>query len=248
MSKRFEDKVVVITGGAGVVGSVAAKMFLEEGAKLVLSDISKQGGTLAGEWIKAGYDCLFVQTDISSEEDVRRLMDAAVEKYGRIDVLFTASGIYDDDPCVELTTEKWERMLRVNLSGTFFSNKYALIQMLRQGRGAIVNSCSVYSLIGLPNITAYSATMGGIKAMSQSLAATYSHRGIRINTVCPGTIDTPRVGALTGQTREELIQDHPIGRLGRPEEVAKCVLFLASDKASFVSGAELVVDGAYRSK
>lgn len=248
MTKRFEDKVVVITGGAGVVGSVTAEMFLKEGAAVVLADLSKQGGTLAGEWRQAGYDCLFVQTDLANEAEVEKLMNLAAEKYGRIDVLFTASGIYDDDPCAELSAEKWNRMLSVNLSGTFFANKHALIHMLKSGRGAIVNSCSVYSLIGLPNLTAYSATMGGIKAMSQSLAATYSHRGIRINTVCPGTIDTPRVGALTGQTREELIEEHPIGRLGRPEEVGKCVLFLASDKASFVSGAELVVDGAYRSK
>ena len=248
MTKRFEDKVVVITGAAGVIGSVAADLFLKEGARLVAADLSRQGGTLVSQWTKEGYDCLFVQTDISSENEVKKLMEAAVEKYGRIDVLFTASGIYDDDPCVELSAEKWDRMLRINLSGTFFANKYALIQMLGQGSGSIVNSCSVYSLIGLPNITAYSATMGGIKAMSQSLAATYSHLGIRINTVCPGTIDTPRVGALTGLSRDELIEQHPIGRLGRPEEVAKGVLFLASDKASFVSGAELVIDGAYRSK
>jgi len=248
MTKRFEDKVVVITGGAGIIGSVAAGLFLEEGAQVILSDISKQGATLAGEWRQKGFGCTFFQADISSEAEMERLMAETVRQFGRIDVLFTASGIYDDDPCVELSAEKWERMLRINLSGVFFSNKHAIIHMLRQGRGAIVNSCSVYSLIGMPNLTAYSATMGGIKTMSQSLAATYSHLGIRINTVCPGTIDTPRVGALTGQTREELIAQHPIGRLGRPEEVAKCVLFLASDKASFVSGAELVVDGAYRSK
>lgn len=248
MKKRFEDKVVVITGAAGVIGSVTAELFLGEGAKVVLSDVSKQGDTLAGEFRQKGYECVFVRADVSSEAEAAGLMSAAVSHFGRIDVLFTASGIYDDDPCAELSAEKWDRMLRVNLSGVFFTNKHAIIQMLKQGRGAIVNSCSVYSLIGLPNLTAYSATMGGVKTMSQSLAATYSHRGIRVNTVCPGTIDTPRVGALTGQTREELIKDHPIGRLGRPDEVARCVLFLASDKASFVSGAELVVDGAYRSK
>ncbi len=247
MEKRFMDKVVVVTGG-GQVGGTAARMFLEEGARLVLGGRPGRSRELVEDWQARGWDCRFVPTDIARAEDVEALMNRCVEEYGRIDVLFTAAGIYEDRPCAELPLDIWERVLSVNLTGTFLANKYALIHMLAQGKGVIVNSCSVYSLIGLPNLTAYTATMGGIRSMSQSIAATYSHLGIRVNTVCPGTIDTPRVRALTGLTQSELIAEHPVGRLGRPEEVAKCVLFLASDKASFVSGAELVVDGAYRSK
>ncbi len=190
MEKRFMDKVVVVTGG-GQVGGTAARMFLEEGARLVLGGRPGRSRELVEDWQARGWDCRFVPTDIARAEDVEALMNRCVEEYGRIDVLFTAAGIYEDRPCAELPLDIWERVLSVNLTGTFLANKYALIHMLAQGKGVIVNSCSVYSLIGLPNLTAYTATMGGIRSMSQSIAATYSHLGIRVNTVCPGTIDTP---------------------------------------------------------
>lgn len=246
--KRFENKVVVVTGGAGIIGKVTGRAFLDEGAKVVFADASKQGSTDVKELQKEGYDCLFVHCDVSKSEEVKALMKAAAEQYGRIDILFTAAGIHTDKPCAELSTKEWSNIVGVNLSGTFFANKYALKQMLKQDGGVIINSGSVYSLVGMSGLTGYSATMGGIKTMSQSLAVTYAANNIRVNTVCPGTIDSPTVGELTGKTREELIAEHPIGRLGSPEEVARCVLFLASDKASFVSGAELLIDGGYKSK
>lgn len=247
MSKRFQDKVVLVTGAAGMIGRATCKAFLDEGAKVVLSDSSKHGNSVATEWQQEGYNCFFVQADVSRPEEVEALVRQSIEKYGRIDVLFTAAGVHSDDPCDKLTPGAWERLIGVNLSGTFYCNKYVIQQMLRQGGGVIVNSGSVYSQIGMQDLTGYSAAMGGIATMAKSIALTYAERNIRVNTVCPGTIDSPTVGELTGKTRAELIAEHPIGRLGQPEEVAKCVLFLASDKASFVSGAELSVDGGYQS-
>ena len=120
--------------------------------------------------------------------------------------------------------------------------------MLKQGGGTIVNSCSVFGIVGAEGLTGYAAAMGAVKTMSRSIAVTYADKGIRVNSVCPGTIDSPTVGELTGKSKQELIADHPAGRLGTPEEVAKCVLFLASDKASFVSGTELVMDGGYKAQ
>lgn len=248
MSKRFQDKVVVITGGAGVIGSTTAKMFLQEGAKVVLSDISKQAKSYVGEWQQEGFDCTYVPADVTNYQQVEALIQSAVEAYGRIDILFTSAGLHSDSPCHELEPEVWDRMLAVNLSGTFYANKFAIRQMLKQGGGVIVNSGSIYSILGRADLTAYSAAMGAIRTMSRSVAVTYADKNIRVNTVCPGTIDSAAARELTGKTKDELIAEHPVGRLGTPEEVGKCVLFLASEKASFVSGAELVVDGGYKTK
>ncbi len=248
MRNRFQDKVVVITGGAGSVGSCTAKMFLQEGAKVVLADSSKQAQSYIADWKQEGYDCTFISTDVTDYHQVEALIKSTVDLYGRVDVLFTAAGLHHDNPCHELTPENWDQLIAVNLSGTFYANKYAIVQMLKQGSGTIVNSCSVFGIVGAEGLTGYAAAMGAVKTMSRSIAVTYADKGIRVNSVCPGTIDSPTVGELTGKSKQELIADHPAGRLGTPEEVAKCVLFLASDKASFVSGTELVMDGGYKAQ
>lgn len=248
MRRRFENKVVVVTGGAGAVARTTIRMFLQEGAKVVIADISKMGRSEASELQKEGFDCIFVQTNVSKAEQVERLFDKTVKKYGKVDIVYAAAGVDNDDCVHELTEEAWEDLISVNLTGTFYTNKYAIKHMLKQGGGNIINSGSIYSIVGMKDLTGYSAAKGGIKTMTQSLAVTYAPKNIRINTICPGEIDTPTVTALTGKTRDELIAEHPIGRLGEPEEVAKCVLFLASDAASFISGAELVVDGGYNTK
>lgn len=245
---RFENKVVVVTGGAGAVAQATIRLFLEEGAKVVLSDISKLGKSVAEQFRSEGYDCTFVRTDVTKPEEVEELFEKAVLAYGKVDVVFAAAGMNSDEPAHELSNENWQQLIDVNLSGTFYTNKYAIIQMLKQGGGAIVNCSSVFGILGMHDLTGYTAAKGGVIALTKTLAVTYADKNIRVNVVCPGSIDTPTVCALTGKTRDELISKHPIGRLGRPDEVAQCVRYLASDRASFISGAELVVDGGYSTK
>lgn len=245
---RFENKIVIVTGAAGAVGTATAKCFLEEGASVVLTDISKLGLSITKELQKQGYPCIFIQADLSDEAQVKNLFDQTIEQYGRVDILFAGAGANADDRADRLSGSAWHTLIESNLSATFFTNKYAIEHMLRDGGGAIVNSGSVYGSLGMTDLTGFSAAKGGVQSMTKSLAVTYSSKNIRINCVSPGSIATPTVTALTGKTEAELIADHPIGRLGRPEEVAKCVLFLASEEASFISGAILAVDGGYMTK
>lgn len=245
---RFQDKVVLITGAAGAVGYATAESFLEEGAKVILSDISKLGLSRTKTLQAKGYDCLFIQTDVTDESQVIDMFEKAVETYGRVDILYVGAGTNTDDRADRLSRHAWETLIDSNLSGTFYTDKHAIIQMLKQGGGIIVNSGSIYGSVGTADLTGYSAAKGGIQSMTKSLAVTYASQNIRINCISPGAIQTPTVTALTGRTEEELIAEHPIGRLGRPEEVAKCILFLSSDEASFISGAILAVDGGYQTR
>lgn len=245
---RFENKIVVITGAAGAVGSATAECFLEEGATVVLTDISKLGLSKTKELQEKGYKCTFIQADMTDEEQVKDLFDQTISKYGRVDILFAGAGANADDRADRLSGSAWRTLIESNLSATFYTNKYAIEHMLHQGSGAIVNSGSVYGSLGMTDLTGFSAAKGGIQSMTKSLAVTYASDNIRINCVSPGSIATPTVTALTGKTESELIADHPIGRLGRPEEVAKCILFLAGEQASFISGAVLAVDGGYMTK
>lgn len=245
---RFENKIVIVTGAAGAVGSAAAKCFLEEGATVVLSDISKLGLSKTKELQGQGYQCVFIQADLTDDEQVKDLFEQTVSQYGRVDILFAGAGANADDRADRLSINEWHTLIESNLSATFYTNKYAIEHMLRNGGGAIVNSGSVFGSLGMTDLTGFSAAKGGIQSMTKSLAVTYASKNIRINCVSPGSIATPTVTALTGKTEAELIDDHPIGRLGSPEEVAKCVLFLASEEASFISGAILAVDGGYMTK
>ncbi len=238
----------MITGSAGAVGYETAKCFLDEGAKVVLVDMSKLGLSRAKQFQAEGYDCIFIQADVSDEEQVVALFDQAVAKYSKVDILYAGAGANTDDKADTLSIGAWEVLVHSNLTATFLTNKHAIIQMLKQGGGAIVNSGSIYGTVGHADLTGYTAAKGGIQSMTKSLAVTYAASAIRVNCVSPGAIETPTVTALTGKTTQELIDEHPIGRLGRPEEVAKCILFLCSDEASFISGAILSVDGGYTTK
>lgn len=246
--KRFDHKVVVVTGAAGAVGLATARRFLEEGATVVLVDLSKLGMSYTKELQEAGYPCAFVQTDISDESQVSAMFQKVIAEYGRVDILFAGAGANADDRADQLSRNAWQVLIKTNLSGTFYTNKHAIIQMLKQGEGVIVNAGSIYGSVGTADLTGYSAAKGGVQSMTKSLAVTYAPENIRINCVSPGAIETPTVTALTGRTKEELIAEHPIGRLGKPEEVASCVLFLCSEKASFISGAVLAVDGGYTTR
>ncbi|WP_211748540.1 SDR family NAD(P)-dependent oxidoreductase [Paenibacillus sp. Marseille-Q4541] len=243
---KLTNKVAVVTGGASGIGAATVKLFVEEGARVVIADFSDQGQSLSDELNANGFDTLFVKTDVTNEEQVKHMVAATVQKYGKLDVLFANAGIARDGKAHTLTVEDWKHTIDINLSGVFLSDKYAIEQMLAQGTGgSIVNCGSIHSHVGKDSVTAYAAAKGGVKLLTQTLGITYAKDGIRANAVCPGYIDTPLIKGRTQEITDHLVSLHPMGRLGKPEEVAKAVLFLASDDASFVTGTSLLVDGGY---
>jgi len=243
---RLENKVAIITGGGTGIGKETALLFAKEGAKVVIADFSDRGQSISEELNSNGYDTLFVKTDVTKEEDIQNMINETVNKYGKLDVMYANAGVADDAPAHELSYEKWKRTIDINLSGVFLSDKYAIEQFLKQGTGGvIVNAGSIHSFVSLPAPTAYSAAKGGVKLLTQNLCTAYAKEGIRVNAVCPGYIDTPLLSEVDAQKKEYLASLHPQGRLGKPEEIAKAVLFLASDDASFVNGTTLLVDGGY---
>ncbi len=165
-----------------------------------------------------------------------------------MDVMFANAGILDDGDITDLDLKRWQKTININLTGVYLADKYAVEQFLKQGNGgAIVNTGSIHSLVAMPSITAYGAAKGGVKILTQTLAATYAKQGIRVNAIAPGYIDTPLLSAVNPELKAKLTKLHPLGRLGKPEEIAKGVAFLASDDASFIVGDTMVMDGGYTS-
>lgn len=243
---RFQQKVVIVTGGAGGIGAATARLFAEEGAKVAIADLSEEGQMLADELTKSGLTASFIKTDVTQEGEVERMVEKTVERYGKLDILFANAGVGADGPTDQLSLEDWKLAVDINLTGVFLCNKYAIKQMLNQGSGgAIVNCGSVHSHVGKARVSAYAAAKGGVKMLTQSTAVAYAARNIRVNAVCPGYVDTPMINRLGEEVKNYLIGLHPAGRLGTPEEIAKAVLFLASDDASFITGTSLMVDGGY---
>lgn len=193
-----------------------------------------------------GHESLFFKVDVTNEDDTQKMVEEVVQKFGRIDVLFANAGIGQSKRISEMNLQDWQKVIDVNLNGVFLSDKYVIEQMLKQeSGGSIVNCGSIHSFVGKSAVTAYAAAKGAVKLLTQTLAIDYAKNNIRVNAVCPGYIDTPLLKDKPIQAKEELIKLHPQGRLGRAEEVANVVLFLASDQASFVNGTTLLVDGGY---
>jgi len=244
--KRFQDNVVIVTGGAGGIGEATARLFAEEGAKVVIADYSERGEEVVRAINGMGLDSFFIQTDVTSEESVMQMVETTVNRYGRLDVLFANAGVASDGPTDQVDYEVWQKTIQVNLSGVFLCNKHAIKQMLAQGDGgAIVNCGSVHSFVGKARVSAYASAKGGVHMLTRSSAAAYAAKGIRVNTVCPGYIETSLISGLPEEMLRYLQAQHPIGRLGTAEEVGKTVLFLASKDASYITGASLLVDGGY---
>ncbi len=246
---RFQDKVVVVTGGAMGIGEAACEAFAKQGAKVVIADCNDLGQGVSDRLNAQGFDTIYVETDVTKEEQVINLVNKTVEKYKKIDVMCANAGIGHYATPIDHTGDDFDRILDVNLKGAFYCNKYAAIEMLKQGKGAIVNTASIGSYTGRPSQAAYCASKGGIKLLTQTMSRAYCAQGIRVNAVAPGVILTPLIEFLTQtpEHRQQMVDLHPIGRLGTPMEVANAMVFLASDEASFVTGAILPVDGGYTS-
>jgi NAD(P)-dependent dehydrogenase (short-subunit alcohol dehydrogenase family) len=246
---RLEGKVALITGAASGIGKVAASLFAREGAKVALADVADDAGAAAVQEIEgAGGEAAYVHADVSSAADAKAMVRFAVERFGSLDVLYNNAGIFpaDDGSVTETPEATWDRVMTINLKGVFLGCKYGIPAMLEGGAGSIVNVASFVALMGAatPQI-AYTASKGGVLAMTREIAVEFARRGIRANALCPGPIETPLLAELMSDPirRERRLVHIPIGRLGRAEEVASAALFLASDEASLITGATFVVDG-----
>jgi NAD(P)-dependent dehydrogenase (short-subunit alcohol dehydrogenase family) len=243
---RLDGKVALITGGGSGMGKVASQLFAEEGAQVVLTDVADDAGAATAEAI--GERAHFVHADVSNESDAAAMVRAAVDRFGRLDVLYNNAGVMlPEDGSVDATTEAiWDTTLAVNVKGVAFGCKYGIPAMLEGGGGSIINVASFVAWVGAATSqTAYTSSKGAVLAMTREIAVEYARRGIRCNALCPGPIETPLLMQLLSdeQRRQRRLVHIPMGRLGRAEELARAALFLASDDASYMTGASLVVDG-----
>lgn len=244
---NFKDKVVIITGGASGIGAATAKAFCEEGAKVVIADVDDSGQNFSDQLNHQGYQTAFFQINVTDIAQNRALIQFTDRTFGGLDIVFANAGVASDTgPADQTSFEAWQLCVDVNLNAVFTLDKLAIEYWLENAKpGVIVNCGSIHSWVGKSGISGYSATKGAVKLLTQTLAIDYAAKGIRINAVSPGYIDTPFLSKVPKSIMDEIIKQHPIGRLGRAEEVANAVLFLASDKASFIHGVSLLVDGGY---
>lgn len=247
---RLQDKVAIVTGAASGMGRETAVMFAREGARVAVTDVDQgPGEAIVDEIESAGGEAGFWKLDVSSEEQVKDTFASVVERWGKLDILINCAGVTGvDKPTHELTEAEWDFVFDIDVKGVFFCTKHAIPYMKRNGKGSIVNYSSIYGLVGSHELTAYHAAKGAVTLMTRKDAITYGPDHIRVNSVHPGTILTPLVQHLADNSpgyKEGQIKKHPIGYLGNPEDVAYAVLFLASDEARFVTGAQFVIDGGY---
>jgi len=248
MAGHLEERIALVTGGSSGIGQAAALDFAAEGAKVVVADVNIEGGEETVRLInERGGEAIFVRTDVARANEVEELVDRAVRAYGRLDCAFNNAGISIEGRVHEVSEEEWDCLMCVNLKGVWLCMKYELIQMLKQGRGAIVNMSSVWGVVGMAGEAPYVASKHGVSGLTKAGALDYAKEGIRVNEVCPGVIHTPMTAGTLGDAvrREQILAREPIGRVGRAEEVAKAVVWLCTDAASFVTGHALVVDGGY---
>lgn len=250
MTDWFEGKVALVTGAGSGIGLASARAFAEAGAAVVLADVDEEAARAAADVLAAaGHKTIVIRCNVASETEVANMVAQTVAAFGRLDAAYNNAGV--QSPAVEMADasgREYDRAQAINLRGVWNCMKYELRQMRDQGSGAIVNCLSIGGLIGLPGRAMYHATKHGVIGLTRSAALEYAAHGIRINAVCPGTIETPMVAEMLAKEPEamnEIMRDQPIGRLGRPEEIAAAVLWLCSPGASFVIGHALAVDGGF---
>lgn len=253
MTKEFEGKVALVSGGGSGIGRATAIALAREGAKVVIGNRNEKRGEETVAMIrKAGGTASFKRTDVLVTKDIEALVNYAVKEYGGLDLAFNNAGIEGDvAPFTEQTEANYDAVMDINAKGVWLSMKYEIPRMLERGGGSIVNCSSVAGLVGFPNMAPYFASKHAVIGLTKVAALEYSAQGIRINAVNPAVIDTEMVDRLAagfGMKKDELIQFHPIGRLGRVEEIAEAVLWLCSTKSSFVTGSNLVVDGGFTAR
>ena len=251
MTEDMDGKVALVTGGASGIGRATALRFASDKASVVIADVDVEGGEETVRAIEAnGAEARFVRADVSQRSDVEGLINKVIEACGRLDYAFNNAGISSPRRALlaDQTEEAWDLVVDINLKGVWLCMKYEILQMLEQGSGAIVNTSSIYGLVASSMGPVYTAAKHGVIGLTKSAALAYAQKGIRVNAVCPGGTRSPMVERLIAKDpawEEGFVAEHPIGQMGTPEEIAEAVVWLCSDKASFVTGHALAVDGGY---
>ena len=240
---QFKDKVAIVTGGASGIGLATAKKLLAEGAKVVIGDVSKDLDNV----IKSlGENAIGVYTDVSKESDVINLVNKAVNTFGHLDYMVANAGVGGSpNKLDDVSMEEWQNVIGINQNGIYLCDKYAIKSMLKTGGGAIVNTTSMYGLVGSPTSYAYSASKGAIVQMTRTTSLMYAKDNIRVNAVAPGYVDTPILALAPKEMKEAMASSLPIGRLGRDTEIAEAICFLLSNESSFITGSILTCDGGF---
>jgi len=245
----FSGKVAFVTGAGGGIGRATAVAFAREGASVVVADVSEKENQETARMVEEhGGRALAVRCDVTRADDIKAALDKAIQEFGRLDFAFNNAGIEPRKPAptADYDLEEWDRIIDIDLRGVFLSMKYEIPLILKQGGGAIVNTSSGAGVIGIKGSPAYTAAKHGVIGLTRAAALDYASQNIRVNAVCPGYIDTPMMDRFTGGTpegRAKVISEEPIGRMGRPEEIASTVIWLCSDASGFVVGSAIVVDG-----
>lgn len=249
-SMRLKRKTALITGGTSGIGEATALLFAQEGAKVAITGRnSERGAGVVHKIEHNGHNALFIRSDVRLAFDCQQAVEQTLEAFGHIDILFNNAGVFYPQTILECSEKEWDEQIDVNLKGTFLMSKFALPSMIAQGHGVIINNSSGWGIVGGDHAVAYCASKGGVVLLTKAMAIDHGRQGIRVNCICPGDVETPMLPAdakmrgLSWQTYLEDCKKRPMGRIGTPAEIAKAVLFLASDDSSFMTGAALVVDG-----
>lgn len=247
---RLYEKTAIITGAASGIGRASALLFAREGANVVIVDINETGGGATLEAVKAaGGDGYFVRADVSKERDAERIAEEAVNAFGGIDILFNNAAVSSFKTVVEVDEAEIDRVMNVNVKGAFYCSKAVIPHLHRVRSGSIINTSSITGIVGAPGMAVYAASKGALITLTRTLALEQAERGVRVNCICPASIDTPMLNdafertADAARTRQQNIKRHPLGRLGTAEDVAYLALFLASDESGFITGGTFVIDG-----
>ncbi len=251
METIFKNKVIIVTGGSFGIGKATAIAFAKQGAKIVIVDWAENPESIA--FIKdLGNDVIFIKCDVSRSDEVKSMVEKTIATFGRLDYAFNNAGIEGNTALTpDCTEDNWDKTIAINLKGVWLCMKYEIPEMLKQGKGVIINCSSVAGLVGFEGLPAYVASKHGVVGLTKTAALECAKHGIRINAVCPGVIQTPMIDRLTGKKKEAIEQYtalEPLGRFGQPEEIANAVLWLCSDEASFVTGHGMAVDGGFVAK
>jgi NAD(P)-dependent dehydrogenase (short-subunit alcohol dehydrogenase family) len=252
MTENLDGKTALVTGAGSGIGRAASLAYATSGARVVVTDVNIEGGEETVQMIKeSGGEAILVHADVSRPTDTEAMVNQAVKAFGSLDYAFNNAGIgggRDRHLTADYLEEDWDRVMAINLKGVWLCMKAEIPQMLKQGKGAIVNTASIAGLVGLSGTVAYVAAKHGVAGLTKAAAMEYAKSGIRVNAVCPGYIETPLIEGVFDQVegyKETLESRHPLGRLGQPDEIASAVLWLSSDAASFVTGHNMTVDGGY---